>query len=59
MSAPLYRLQPRALTVLFGDLENQALNETHVWIGTPGSLLERENAGGFRIYARQCYDAEG
>ncbi len=41
MSAPLYTLQPRALTVLFGDLENQALNELQVLIGTPGSLLER------------------
>lgn len=59
MSVPLYTLQPRALTVLFGDLENQALNETHVLPGTPGSLLERENAGGFRFYARQYYDADG
>ena len=59
MSAPLYTLQPRALTVLFGDLENQALNETHVLPGTPGSLLERENAGGFRFYARQYNDADG
>ncbi len=56
---PLYTLHPRPLTVLHSDLENHAATQTHVLIGTPGSLLERENASGFRFYARQYYDGDG
>ncbi len=55
----LYTLQPRPLTVLFGDLENQAAAHDSVLVGTPGSLLERQNASGFCYYARQFYDADG
>lgn len=55
----LYALHPRPLTVLYGELENHAAAQHVVLVGTPGSLLERHNAGGFRFYARQFYDAEG
>lgn len=56
---PLYARHPRPLTVLYGDLENHAAAHRDVLTGTPGSLLERRNAGGFRFYARQFYDVEG
>ncbi len=55
---PLYTLHPRPLTVLYGDLANHAAAQGEVLIGTPGSLLQRENAAGFRFYARQFYDAD-
>lgn len=60
MSArPLYEPHSTALTVLHGDLENLARGSTTVFVGTAGSLLERQNAGGFRFYARQYYDGDG
>lgn len=56
---PLYTLHPAPLTVLFGDLENQAAALQQVLLGTPGSLLQRSNAAGFLYYVRQFYDATG
>lgn len=44
---------------MFSDLENHAATVGRVLIGTPGSLLQRENAAGFRFHARQYYDADG
>lgn len=58
-SRPLYTLHSTPLTVLFGDLENQAAAQQEVLIGTPGSLLQRSNAAGFLYYVRQYYDATG
>jgi hypothetical protein len=55
----IYTLHPRALSVLYSDVERHASAQPEVFVGTPGSLLERENAGGFRFYARQWYDADG
>jgi hypothetical protein len=45
--------------VLYGDLENYARGQAAVLPGTPGSVLERRNASGFRFYAHQYYDANG
>ena len=60
MSArPLYDPHAAPLTVLYGDLENLARGQSVVFVGTAGSLLERQNAGGFRFYARQFYDGDG
>lgn len=59
MPRPLYTLHPRPLTTLYGDLENHAAAQAELLLGTPGSLLERQNAAGFRFYARQFYDGEG
>lgn len=56
---PLYTRHPAPLTVLFGDLEHHAAAGEPVLLGTPGSLLERQNAKGFRFYARQYYDVTG
>jgi hypothetical protein len=57
--APLYVAHPRALAVLYADVERHAFAQQQVFVGTAGAVLERENAGGFRFYARQWYDAEG
>jgi hypothetical protein len=59
MAGPLYTPQGRALTVLYSDLENHALGEREVFVGTAGSVIERSNASGFRLYAHQFYDGEG
>jgi len=55
----LYTAHSRALTTLYHDLESYAGEQREVFIGTAGTVLERENAAGFRFYARQYYDGEG
>ena len=57
--AALYTPHSRILTLLYSDLESYAANQREVLLGTPGSLLQRENAAGFRFYARQFYDGDG
>ena len=52
---PLYAPHDRALTLLFSDLENRALTLREVFTGTPGSVVERTNADGFRFYVHQSY----
>jgi hypothetical protein len=59
MAAPLYTMHPRALVVLYADLENHARSQRQVFVGTAGSVIERRNASGFRFYAHQFYDGEG
>jgi hypothetical protein len=59
MASPLYTPHGRALTVLFSDLENQALAQREVFVGMAGSVIERTTAAGFRLYAHQYYDGEG
>ena len=54
-----YRLHPPALITLFSELEIFASSQDEVFVGTPGSLLKRRNAGGFEFYAHQYYDALG
>ena len=56
---PLYDPHPRALRVLHGDLENYALGQAEVFLGPPGSVVERANASGYRFYAHQSYDGAG
>jgi hypothetical protein len=56
-STPLYRLHPRALDVLYAEIEDVALAQPTVFVGTAGSVVERTNAGGFRYYAHKSYDA--
>ncbi|MBI3898418.1 MAG: hypothetical protein HY308_08995 [Gammaproteobacteria bacterium] len=45
--------------MLYADLESYALNQREVFVGTGGSVIQRENASGFRFYTHQFYDAEG
>lgn len=56
---PLYVPHELALMTLYADLESHALSQREVFIGTGGSIIERENAGGFRFYAHQSYDGDG
>jgi hypothetical protein len=58
MATPLFTPHSRALTVLHADLENHALAQREAFEGTAGSVVERENATGFRFYAHQYYDGE-
>jgi hypothetical protein len=55
----LYTPHSRALAVLYADLENHAVGQREVFVGTAGSVLERQNAAGFRFYAHQSYEADG
>jgi hypothetical protein len=55
----LYTPHSRALTVLHDDLERHASSQGRVFVGTAGSLVERQNASQFRFYARSFYDGEG
>lgn len=57
--AALYEVHAAALSALYGDLENFARSQGAVLPGTPGSVLERTNASGFRYYGHQYYDANG
>lgn len=52
---PLYAPHDRALSLLFSDMENRALTLREVFTGTPGSVIERTNANGFRFYVHQSY----
>lgn len=55
----MYERHETALSTLFGDLENFARGQGDAFPGTPGTVLERSNAKGFRFYAHQYYDASG
>lgn len=55
----LYTPHPRALAVLYADIERYTLSQPEVFVGTAGSLLQRQNASGFPFYAHQFYDSEG
>jgi hypothetical protein len=59
MSLPLYSAHSPPLTVLHSEIERYALAQPAVFVGTGGSVIERENAGGFRFYARTYYDGDG
>ena len=48
-----------ALSTLFADLENQARTADVTSGGTPGSVVVRKNAAGFRFYAHSFYGADG
>src|SRR5438067_1651685 len=56
---PLFTAHSRALAVLYADVEHHAVNQREVFIGTAGSVIERQNAAGFRFYAHQSYEADG
>ena len=58
MPVPLFSQHSRALTVLYADLESQALTQRQAFEGTAGTVIERTNAVGFRFYAHQYYDGD-
>ena len=55
----LFQFQSRGLAATFADLENLALAQPQAPLGSPGSVLTRTNAGGFRFYALQRYAHDG
>lgn len=59
LAAPLYRRHPASLATSYADIENHALHQDEVLVGTPGSITIRENANKTRYYVRQFYDFEG
>ncbi|HVZ73306.1 MAG TPA: GSU2403 family nucleotidyltransferase fold protein [Polyangia bacterium] len=59
MASSLYTAHSRPLTVLYSEIERQALDQPKAFTGTAGSVIERMNAGKFRFYARSYYDADG
>lgn len=59
MAKPLYRKHPPTLATTYADVENHALNQDEVLIGTPGAISIRENANETRYYVRQFYDFDG
>jgi hypothetical protein len=54
----LYTTHDTALTVLYGDIERLALDQAEAFVGTPGTVIERTNAAGYRYYAHKANDAE-
>ena len=55
----LFSPHSRPLTVLHDDLERHALSQDAVFVGTAGSVIERENGRPFRYYVRAFYDGDG
>jgi Uncharacterized conserved protein len=56
---PLYRKHPRSLATTYADVENHALHQDEILVGTPGSITTRQNAAKSRFYVRQYYDFDG
>jgi hypothetical protein len=59
VGAPLYRRHSAGLAATYADIENQALNQREILVGTPGSVTLRQNGAGAAFYVRQFYDYEG
>jgi hypothetical protein len=59
MSSPVYRKHASSLATTYADVENHALSQDEVMVGTPGSISERRNANGTKFFVRQFYDFEG
>jgi hypothetical protein len=57
--SPLYRKHAPALAATYADVENHALHQDEVMVGTPGTISLRENANGTKFYVRQHYDFDG
>lgn len=56
---PLFQRHARALTLQHTEIEGVALTQPEAFLGTPGAVIERTNAAGFRYYAHQFYDGDG
>lgn len=50
---------PQALNVMYANLEAYALQRREAFLGTAGSVIERQNARDVRFYVHQFYDATG
>jgi hypothetical protein len=47
------------MSATYADVENHALNQDGVLVGTPGAISVRKNANATRYYVRQYYDFDG
>jgi hypothetical protein len=59
MPMPLYKKHPPTLATTYADVENHALHQDEVLVGTPGAISTRENANQTKYYVRQYYNFEG
>jgi hypothetical protein len=59
MATPLYRRHAPSLATTYADVENHALHQDGVLVGTPGAISLRKNANNTKFYVRQFYDFEG
>ncbi|HUI99989.1 MAG TPA: GSU2403 family nucleotidyltransferase fold protein [Usitatibacter sp.] len=59
MPPALYKKHPQSLATTYADVENHALHQDEILIGTPGAISIRENAAKTRFYVRQYYDFDG
>jgi hypothetical protein len=55
----LYLKHSAGLAATYADVENHALHQDEVLVGSPGAISIRKNAQGSRFYVRQYYDHEG
>jgi hypothetical protein len=55
----LYKRHPQSLATTYADVENHALHQDEILVGTPGAISIRENAAKTRFYVRQYYDFDG
>jgi hypothetical protein len=55
----LYAPHSRGLAAIFAGLEDHAASQGPAPLSSPGSVLERTNAGGFRYYGLQQYGPDG
>jgi hypothetical protein len=58
MPTPLYKKHPQSLATTYADVENHALHQDEILVGTPGAISIRENAAKTKFYVRQYYDFE-
>lgn len=59
ISNPLYKRHPPSLATTYADVENHALHQDEILVGTPGAISRRENGNQTRYFVRQFYDFEG
>ena len=58
MPARLYRRHSPGLAATYAEVENHALSQGEILVGTPGSATLRSNGTGSRFWVRQYYDFE-
>ncbi|HEX4781728.1 MAG TPA: GSU2403 family nucleotidyltransferase fold protein, partial [Usitatibacter sp.] len=58
-SPPLYKKHPSTLATTYADVENHALHQDEILVGTPGAITIRENANKTRFFVRQFYGYDG
>ena len=56
---PLTNSHERALTLLFAELQSAAAEQNEAFLGTPGTLAERNNDNGTRFWVHRYSDAVG